>query len=140
MRERERLADQHFVGRPPAAGRGAGTARSAAAVRAREVEISRPVAGSSTPGMSSVTSTTTRGVTRATPGSARRSSTTRSGARLSVDEHIGKAEPVVVGLPRARERVERAEVRHEHRHARGDDERDGDRLAACGPEIPQQLS
>ena len=81
VREGERLRVTSTSSPPPAAGRGGGTARSAAAVRVREVEISRPVAGSISPGMSSATSTTTRGVTRAMPGSAAQIARRRAAAR-----------------------------------------------------------
>ena len=54
------------------------------------IEMSRPVAGSSKSGRSSATSTTIRGVTRATPGIAARSSATNSGARLTVTNTSAK--------------------------------------------------
>src|SRR6185436_11531845 len=50
------------------------------------------------------------------------------------------AEAIVVGLPREREGIERAEVAHEHRDAGRNHERDRDPLPAGVPQVAQQLA
>ena len=54
-------------------------------------------------------------------------------------EHVGEAAARVVVRHRALERVERAEIGDEHRDARREHERDGERLPAHHHEVPDEL-
>jgi hypothetical protein len=58
---------------------------------------------------------------------------------LDHDEHVGKAEPVVVGSLGEPHRVEGAEIRDEHRDTGRDDQADRQPLAAGVPEVTQEL-
>ena len=117
----EQLAGQHFVGPcridPPAAAQVHVVQR--AAVPRSGSEISRPVAGSAMPGTSSVTSATTRVETASTPGIA---ASARPGCRRALQrcEDVGETRAArSTRCARALQRIEVRQVRHEHRHARG---------------------
>ena len=55
-------------------------------------------------------------------------------------EHVGESVPVVIGLLREPERVKRAQVHDEHRHAGADHHADRRRLPFQGPHVTQELT
>ena len=142
VRAGERLAGEHLVGmrrRRSCALTRRKTSQSAAR-RPAGIEISRPVAGSVIPGTSSVTSSTTRVSTCATPGIASMSGWSDERRARQRREDVAEAVTVVVGAQRQVERVEGREHRDEDGDAGRDDQGDGDRLPSDGPQVAQQLA
>ena len=102
--------------------------------------MSCPTAGSSSPGTSSVTSSTIRVSTWATPGISASRSISDIGRPLHAGEHVGEAVALVECRPRQLQRMQNRPRIDERRHAGRDHDRDRKRLPLHLRQVAKQLA